>query len=81
MQIDELENRLSEIKLELFNNYKKTIKKLSDIQNEEEYNDHDYIENIESQDTDGEIKYITKVMYKINSIKYLNILYLNIIYI
>lgn len=73
MQIDELENRLSEIKLELFNNYKKTIKKLSDIQNEEEYNDHDYIENIESQDTDGEIKYITKVIYKINSIKYLNI--------
>lgn len=67
MQIDELENRLSEIKLELFNNYKKTIKKLSDIQNEEEYNDHDYIENIESQDTDGEIKYITKVIYKINS--------------
>lgn len=67
MQIDELENRLSEIKLELFNNYKKTIKKLSDIQNEEEYNDHDYIENIESQDTDGEIKYITKVTYKINS--------------
>ncbi|PBC32972.1 Zinc finger protein [Apis cerana cerana] len=59
-EIDELENRLSEIKLELFNNYKKTIKKLSDIQNEEEYNDHDYIENIESQDTDGEIKYITK---------------------
>lgn len=62
MQIDELESRLLEVKLELFNNYKKTIKKISDIQNEEEYNDHDYIENTESQDTDVEIKYIQKVI-------------------
>ncbi|OAD54534.1 hypothetical protein WN48_06643 [Eufriesea mexicana] len=59
-EIDELESRLTEVKLELFNNYKKTIKKISDIQNEEEYNDHDYIENTESQDTDGEIKYMQK---------------------
>ncbi|XP_076756055.1 uncharacterized protein LOC143426465 [Xylocopa sonorina] len=59
-EIDELENRLTEVKLELFSNYKKTIKKLSDVQNEEEYNDHDYIENTESQDTDGEIKFVLK---------------------
>ncbi|KMQ92511.1 putative zinc finger protein 484 isoform x1 [Lasius niger] len=50
-EVDELETRLTEIKLELFNNYKRTVKKLSNIfQNEEEYNDHDYIDNtIESQ--------------------------------
>ncbi|KAF3424864.1 hypothetical protein E2986_05590 [Frieseomelitta varia] len=58
--IDELESRLTEVKLELFNNYKKTIKKISDLQNEEEYNDHDYIENTESQDVDGEIRYVQK---------------------
>lgn len=54
-EIDELEARLGEVKLELFNNYKKTIKKISDIiQNEEEYNDHDYIENVEGQDNQAE---------------------------
>ena len=61
LQIDELEIRLTEVKLELFNNYKKTVKKISDVQNEEEYNDHDYIENTESQDADGEIGYVQKV--------------------
>lgn len=35
------------------------MKKVSDMQNEEEYNDHDYIENTESQDM--EIKYLEKV--------------------
>lgn len=54
-----MENRLTEVKLELFNNYKRTVKKVSDMQNEEEYNDHDYIENIESQDM--ELKYAEKV--------------------
>lgn len=37
------------------------------MQNEEEYNDHDYIENTESQDTDGEIRYIQKVMNKVKT--------------
>lgn len=51
-EVDELENRLTEVKLELFNNYKRTVKRLSDLfQNEEEYNDHDYIDNAESQST------------------------------
>ncbi|CAK9813817.1 Zinc finger protein 235 [Anthophora plagiata] len=59
-EIDELESRLTEVKVELFNNYKKTIKKIADIQNEEEYNDHDYIENTESQGTDVEMKYSQK---------------------
>ncbi|KAG7210531.1 hypothetical protein KM043_012051 [Ampulex compressa] len=59
-EIDELENRLTEVKLELFNNYKKTVKKISDmIQNEEEYNDHDYIENTEG--TEATIKYTQKL--------------------
>lgn len=52
------------MKSEIFNNYKKTIKKLSDMQNEEEYNDHDYIENTEIQGTDMEVKYIEKVIHK-----------------
>ena len=59
-EIDELESRLAEVKLEIFNNYKKTVKKLSDMQNEEEYNDHDYIENLESQGTDLEVRYVEK---------------------
>ncbi|CAK9811836.1 Zinc finger protein 235 [Anthophora quadrimaculata] len=59
-EIDELESRLTEVKVELFNNYKKTIKKIADMQNEEEYNDHDYIENTESQGTDVEMKYSQK---------------------
>lgn len=45
------------MKVELYNNYKKTIKQLTDEQNEEEFNDHDYIENMDSQDAVGEIKY------------------------
>ncbi|CAK9822982.1 Zinc finger protein 235 [Anthophora retusa] len=59
-EIDELESRLTEVKVELFNNYKKTMKKIADLQNEEEYNDHDYIENTESQGTDVEMKYSQK---------------------
>lgn len=53
-EVDELESKLTEIKMELCNNYKKTIevKKLCDIlQNEEDYNDHDYTDNTESQST------------------------------
>ncbi|EZA61757.1 hypothetical protein DMN91_004497 [Ooceraea biroi] len=51
-EVDEIENRLAELKLELFNNYRSTVKKLTDMfQNEEEYNDHDYTENAESQST------------------------------
>lgn len=51
-EVDELETRLTEIKLELFNNYKRTVKKLPNVfHNEEEYNDHDYIDNTESQNT------------------------------
>ncbi|XP_032667216.1 zinc finger protein 676-like isoform X2 [Odontomachus brunneus] len=49
-EFDELQNRIAEIKLDLFNNYKKTVKELSDMfQNEEEYNDHDYADNAENQ--------------------------------
>ncbi|XP_072761012.1 uncharacterized protein [Anoplolepis gracilipes] len=52
-EVDELETRLTEIKLELFNSYKRTVKKLSNIfHNEEEYNDHDYIDNTDSQNID-----------------------------
>ncbi|XP_078035837.1 uncharacterized protein LOC144469440 [Augochlora pura] len=59
-EVDELETRLTEVKVELFNNYKRTVQKISDLQNEEEYNDHDYIENTESQGTDVELKYEEK---------------------
>lgn len=31
------------------------------MQNEEEYNDHDYIENLESQGADLEVRYVEKV--------------------
>lgn len=56
-QVDELENRLLEIKQELYNNYQKTITKLSDLsKNEEEYTDHDYINNIENQAMEIELK-------------------------
>lgn len=57
--MDELENKLTEIKLELCNNYKKTIevKQLCDIlQDKEDYNDHDYTDNTESQSTIIEVK-------------------------
>lgn len=53
-EVDELESKLTEIRMELCNNYKKTeeVKKLCAIlQNEEEYNDHDYTDNTESQNT------------------------------
>ncbi|XP_011157841.1 zinc finger protein 2 homolog [Solenopsis invicta] len=53
-EVDELESKLIQIKMELCNNYKKTIevKKLCDIlQSEEDYNDHDYTDNTESQNT------------------------------
>lgn len=62
--MDELESKLTEIKMELCNNYKKTIevKKLCDIlQNEEDYNDHDYTDNTESQSTLIEVKYYMKL--------------------
>lgn len=55
MQIDELESRLAEIKLEIFTNYKRTVRKVSNIvyqEDEEEFNDHDYIENPEIQNSD-----------------------------
>lgn len=57
--MDELQSKLTEIKMELCNNYKKTIevKKLCDIlQSEEDYNDHDYADNSESQSTLVEVK-------------------------
>lgn len=58
--MDELENKLTEIKLELCNNYKKTVgvkQLLCDmLQSEEEYNDHDYTDNTESQSTVIEVK-------------------------
>nr|XP_050856936.1 zinc finger protein 724-like [Vespula vulgaris]XP_050856943.1 zinc finger protein 724-like [Vespula vulgaris]XP_050856953.1 zinc finger protein 724-like [Vespula vulgaris] len=56
-EVDELENRLLEIKQELYNNYQKTVTKISDLsKNEEEYNDHDYINNIENQTIEIELK-------------------------
>ncbi|XP_012234087.1 zinc finger protein ZFP2-like isoform X2 [Linepithema humile] len=54
-EIDELESRLMEVKIELFNNYKKAAKKSSNtFHNDEEYNDHDYTDNTESQSTVAE---------------------------
>ncbi|XP_014601679.1 PREDICTED: zinc finger protein 2 homolog [Polistes canadensis] len=56
-EIDELENRLLEIKQELFNNYQKTITKITDLsKNDEEYNDHDYINNLEGETMEVELK-------------------------
>lgn len=66
------------MKLELFNNYKKTMKKISDMQNEEEYNDHDYIENTESQDVDGDIGYVQKVTNYVKINKDKLCLYINV---
>lgn len=59
--MDELETKLTEIKLELFNNYRRTVKKLSNtFHNEEEYNDHDYIDNTESQNIiETEVRNVT----------------------
>lgn len=74
--MDELETRLTEIKLELFNNYKRTVKKLSNIfQNEEEYNDHDYIDNtIESQNIgETEVRNATQSLIKFNQLLYIYI--------
>lgn len=61
--MDELESKLIEIKMELCNNYKKTIKikKLCNIQIEEDYNDHDYTDNTESQSTLIEVKCYIKL--------------------
>lgn len=62
--MDELENRVAEVRLELSNNYKKTLKKLSHLfQNEEEYNDHDYADNAESQSTVAEVKFY--ILYEV----------------
>lgn len=56
-EIDELENRLLEIKQELFNNYQKTITKITNLsKNDEEYNDHDYINNLEGETMEVELK-------------------------
>jgi len=41
------------------------VKKLTDIfQNEEEYNDHDYTENAETQSTIVEVRYSTMQLIK-----------------
>ncbi|XP_071553122.1 uncharacterized protein [Temnothorax nylanderi] len=57
-EVDELESKLTEVKMELCNNYKKTIevKKLCDILQNEDYNDHDYTDNTESQHTIEEVQ-------------------------
>jgi len=57
--VDELENKLTKIKTELYKNYKKTteVKKLCDIlQNDEEYNDHDYTDSTGSQSAKTGVK-------------------------
>lgn len=47
-QVQEMENRASALKNELAKNFKKTSKKLAEIiPNEEEYNDHDYLDTFE----------------------------------
>ncbi|KAG5325811.1 ZN235 protein, partial [Pseudoatta argentina] len=50
-EADELKNKVTKLKTELCNSYKKTIEvhKLCDIFQNEEYNDHDYTDNTESQ--------------------------------
>ena len=51
LQVDALECRMSELKCDIFNNYKQTIKKLSEsFLNNEEYNDHDYLDASEMAD-------------------------------
>ncbi|XP_046602152.1 zinc finger protein 300 isoform X1 [Neodiprion pinetum] len=64
-EIDELEGRLAEVKLEIFTNYKRTIGKVSNIiyPEEEDYNDHDYLENPETQSSESPDK--TKVNQKL----------------
>ncbi|XP_008553025.1 zinc finger protein 723 [Microplitis demolitor] len=47
-EYDELTNRLAEIKHDIFETYRKTVKKLTEDV-EEEYNDHDYVDH-DSQD-------------------------------
>lgn len=67
-EVDELENRLAEIKVELFANYKRTTRKLSNVvyQDEEEFNDHDYTENpdIQSSELSGSTKLGQKLKKK-----------------
>ena len=49
LQVDALECRMSEIKSDIFNSYKQTIKKVSEsFSNDEEYNDHDYLDSSET---------------------------------
>lgn len=56
-QYDELQSKVSTIKLKLFNSYKDTLKEFSDLfQTEEEYNEHDYADNAESQNAVIEVE-------------------------
>lgn len=49
LQVDALECRMSEIKCDIFNSYKQTIRKVSEsFSNDEEYNDHDYLDTSET---------------------------------
>ncbi|XP_034934486.1 zinc finger protein 568-like [Chelonus insularis] len=48
-EYDELQNRTSEIKKEVLNNYNRTMKKITELHAEEEYNDHDYIDHDDNQ--------------------------------
>ncbi|XP_012273310.1 zinc finger protein 436 isoform X2 [Orussus abietinus] len=64
-EIDELETRLAEIKLEIYTNYKRTIKKIV-LQDDEDYNDHDYIDNSESVPSESSMtKYNQKPRKKV----------------
>ncbi|XP_033210509.1 zinc finger protein 585A-like isoform X2 [Belonocnema kinseyi] len=48
-EVDALECRMSEIKCDICNSYKQTIKKVAEsFSNDEEYNDHDYLDTSET---------------------------------
>ncbi|XP_012265939.1 zinc finger protein ZFP2-like isoform X2 [Athalia rosae] len=70
-EVDELESRLAEVKLEIYTNYKRTAQKLANAvhQDEEECNDHDYVENLDIQasESPGNPKFKQKVKKKINN--------------
>ncbi|XP_015592351.1 zinc finger protein 37 [Cephus cinctus] len=70
-EVDELETRLSEIRLEIFTNYKRTIAKISGVpQGDDECNDHDYVDNSELQNTgDPTVKFSQKLKKKIVEVK------------
>ncbi|XP_011506031.1 PREDICTED: zinc finger protein 502-like isoform X2 [Ceratosolen solmsi marchali] len=72
-EANELESKLTEVKLEISNLYKKTSMKFLKINaNGDEYNDHDYIDNLENVDTlsvvkiPGKMKEIKKKSKKVN---------------